>query len=192
MRRQIRITILFAIIGFFTLQLDAQVAVKGKLLLKEKESSKGSYLKIEKNSEIVDRIELGNKGSFQYKLDLNNVYLLHFTNDGYVTKKIKVNTNVPSGKESKSFQPLYFEVELFKSVPNSELGPFKYPVGKIVYNSSIEEFDYDVDYSRTIQNKLRKKEKAYKEARNQYEKEQRQKKIAQKKKKLKEDRKSVV
>jgi DNA polymerase III alpha subunit (gram-positive type) len=188
MQRYIRITILFSFIGFLTLQLNAQVSVKGNLHLKEKKSSKSSYLKIEKNSEIVDRIELGRKGNFKYKLALNNEYLLHFTNEGYVTKKIEVNTNVPSGKESKSFQPLYFEVELFKSVPNSELGPFKYPVGKIVYNSSIEEFDYDVDYSRTIQNKLRKKEKAYKKARDKYEKQQRQKKIAQKREKLKEER----
>jgi chemotaxis protein histidine kinase CheA len=188
MRRYIRITFFFILLGFFSLQLKSQVAVKGRLLLKETNTSKDAVLKIEKNSEIVDRLDLGKKGNFNYKLALNSNYVLHFTKDEYVTKKIEVNTTVPSDKESKSFQPLYFEVELFKSVPNSELGPFKYPVGKIVYNSSIQEFDYDVNYSRRIQNKLRKKEKAYQKARDKYERKQRQKEIAQKKEKLREQR----
>ena len=187
MRKYIRITALFIFFGFISFSLKGQLSVEGKLLLKDKKNSNGAILKIEKNSNIVDKINLEKRGDFKYNLELNNEYILHFSKDGYVTKQIEVNTNVPSGKESKSFQPLYFEVEIFKSVPNSKLGPFKYPVGKIVYNSSIDEFDYDVDYSRKVQNQIRKKEKAYKEAREEYEKQQQEKKIAQKKEELKEE-----
>ena len=168
-----RVSILFIIFAFFTLVLNAQVSVEGRLLLKEKNNSSDATLKIEKNGKIVDQMDLGRKGQFKYELDLNNSYILHFTKEGYVTKKIEMDTNVPSDKVSNSFQSLYFEVEIFKSVPDSKLGPFQYPVGKIVYNSDIEEFDYDVNYSRKIQNKLRQKEKAYKKAREEYEEQQR-------------------
>lgn len=188
MRSYIRIISLFILLGIISFSLKAQLAMEGKLLLKGEKNSAGAVLKIEKNSEIVDEIDLGKKGKFKYNLELKNQYILHFDKDGYVTKQIEVNTNVPSAKESKSFQPLYFEVEIFNSVPDSELGPFKYPVGKIVYNSSIDEFDYDVNYSRKIQNQIRKKEKAYKKAREEYEEEQREKKIAQKKEKLKKEK----
>jgi len=188
MDRYIRITALFVFFAFISFSLKAQLLVEGRLLLKNEQNSEGAILKIEKNSNIIDRINLDKRGDFNYDLELNNEYKLHFVKDGYVTKQIEVNTNVPSGKESNSFQPLYFEVEIFKSVPNSELGPFKYPVGKIVYNSSIDEFDYDVDYSRKIQNQIRKKEKAYNKARDEYEEQQREKRIAQKKEELKKEK----
>src|SRR6056297_267557 len=188
MRRYIRFTALFIFFAFISFSLKAQLSVEGMLLLKNKKNSEGAVLKIEKNSNIVDKINPDKRGDFKYDLELNNEYKLHFVKDGYVTKQIEVNTNVPSGKESKSFQPLYFEVEIFKSVPNSKLGPFKYPVGKIVYNSSIDEFDYDVDYSRKVQNQIRKKEEAYKKAREKYEENQREKKIAQKKEELKKEK----
>jgi len=188
MQRYIRFTALFIFLGFISFSLKGQLSVEGKLLLKDEKKSDGAILRIEKNSQIVDKINLEKRGDFNYDLELNNEYILHFVKNGYITKKIEVNTNVPSGKESKSFQPLYFEVEIFKSVPDSDLGPFKHPVGKIVYNSSIDEFDYDVDYSRKIQNQIRKKEKAYKEAREEYEENQREKRIAQKKEELKKEK----
>lgn len=187
--QKLRITTLFIFLSLISFSTKAQkLSVEGKILLKEDKNSSGAILKIEKNSQTVDRIDIGKKGKFNYDLELNNEYILHFTKDEYVTKQIEVNTNVPSDKESKSFQPLYFEVEIFKSVPNSDLGPFEYPVGKIVYSSTIGEFDYDVNYSRKIQNKLRKKEKAYKKAREKYEKEQEQEKIAQKKEELNKEK----
>jgi hypothetical protein len=170
----------------------SQLLVEGELILKEKKNAKDATVKVEKNGNITETIDLKRRGVFSVEMELNNNYSLHFTEENYVTKKIQINTNIPGDKKSKNLNPIYFEVEIFPEVPDNELGGFRFPVGKIKYNENIEDFDYDVNYSRKIRNKVENIEDQYSDALEQYEENQRKKELAEKRKKIEEQRQEAM
>lgn len=84
------------------------------------------------------------------QLDLNKSYLLEFSKPGFMERLILVDTKVPEGKSHKRFT-YDFEIEM----------PFRYcdtgsyavqPVARIIYNNEDGNFDYDLEYARSIGN----------------------------------------
>ena len=159
---------------FSTVLVQGQLDIDGKLILKDQKHAKGAHVQLIKNSKEVENTELKKNGNFGFTLEINNLYKLKFISDDYVSKTIEINTEVPPSRESKQFQPLYFEVEIFPDVPGSKLGDFKFPVGKIKYNKSLGEFDYDVSYARKIRTKVQDKEIRYAKALEKHKEQQKE------------------
>lgn len=88
------------------------------------------------------------------ELDLNVNYVVSFEKDGYVAKKIAFNTNVPSDVPAHAFAPFEFSVSLFKQYDNVNMVVFNQPVGIIRYEPTKRDFDYDTDYTKSIQSQL--------------------------------------
>ena len=173
-------------------QAYSQLPLEGQLLLKNKKDFSGATVKVEKNGEIVKTIDLNKRGSFSLELEVNNDYLLHFTEEKYVNKKIEIKTQVPEDQDPTKLNPIYFEVELFPDVPDSDLGGFKFPVGKVKYNPEINDFDYDLNYSRSIKNEVDKIEADYEDANENYQVQQKKKELAELKKKQEEERQAEL
>lgn len=107
------------------------------------------YLEGEKH-----RVVSSNLNRFSLDLELNKNYVLSFEKDGFVTKKLMFNTTAPGTAGQSGFSPFDFVVSLFKQYEGVNTVVFNQPVGMIRYNEVMGDFDYDTDYTKSIQSAL--------------------------------------
>ncbi|MBK8497993.1 MAG: hypothetical protein IPL52_04045 [Flavobacteriales bacterium] len=103
---------------------------------------------------VKERTITTNLSKFSLDLALNTSYVISFERDGYVAKKIAFNTHVPGEAVANGFTPFDFAVSLFKQYDDINIVVFNQPVGMIRYESSVGDFDYDTDYTKSIQSQL--------------------------------------
>ncbi|MEP7264137.1 MAG: hypothetical protein ABI772_06560 [Bacteroidota bacterium] len=101
---------------------------------------------------------LQGKSFLKIKLDFNNDYILSFSKPGYITKSIAVNTDVPSERMEQAFEPYKIGVKIFRQYEGVNIVVYNQPVARIHFNPSIDDFDYDVDYTKSILSILKKTE----------------------------------
>lgn len=91
---------------------------------------------------------------FSLELELASNYVLSFEKEGFVTKKLSFNTQVPAAVTQGSFTPFQFVVSLFRQYDGMNTVVFNQPVGMIRYDEKLADFDYDTDYTKSIQSAL--------------------------------------
>lgn len=91
---------------------------------------------------------------FSMELALNSNYVLSFEKEGFVSKKLQFDTKLPASATAREYAPFEFAVSLFKQYDDMNIVVFNQPVGKIRYEPSLEDFDYDTDYTKSIQSQL--------------------------------------
>ncbi len=122
----------------------------------------GAKIKIEKNGVQVKLLEQ-DKSKFEFPLEYDCDYVFSFMKDGYVTKKVQVSTKVPKEKQTLEFESFKFDVEIFKQYEGVNTVIYNQPVGKIRFNDVLNEFDYDTDYTKSIQSEIAKADEALKQ-----------------------------
>lgn len=154
---------LFAAISLYSGAVYAQEPFKiyGKYMVNGG-SVLGAKISIEKNGVRVKVLEQ-DKSKFEFPLEYDCDYVFSFMKDGYVTKKVQVSTKVPKEKQSLEFESFKFDVEIFKQYPGVNTVIYNQPVGKIRFNDVLNEFDYDTDYTKSIQSEINKADEALKE-----------------------------
>ena len=98
--------------------------------------------------------KVSGSGKFDFNIELNKDYVISFAQDGYVSKKISFDTKVPSGRNEEGFIPFQFQVTLFKQYEGINFVVFNQPVGRVHYSEEIGDFDYDTDYTKSIQQQI--------------------------------------
>ncbi|MCB9170167.1 MAG: hypothetical protein H6594_07445 [Flavobacteriales bacterium] len=93
-------------------------------------------------------------GKFDLELDFGHKYILSFEKEGWVTKKLVFDTHAPAEAIANGFVPFEFAVSLFKQYDDINIVVFNQPVGIIRYEPSVDDFDYDTDYTKSIQSQL--------------------------------------
>ena len=174
---------LFLIIVSNSLFSQNSLEVRGKFALKEGSAKEGE-IKLYENGTFSESYMADRSGKFKVDLDLNKDYIFEFTKDGYVTKKININTNVPDKYADKYFTPIFFAVELFQQYDEVNTIVFTKPVGLIKFYDKVGDFDYDVDYSTEVRNKIDKAEKELEIAHKKNLEAERQKEIEEKRQQL--------
>ncbi|MBS3774152.1 MAG: hypothetical protein KGY70_03095 [Bacteroidales bacterium] len=167
------LTICIILIGFVHQKAYSNQA-DGKLIIqvrvdKGSESLPNAQIIVYKDFRKERIVRTNKKGIFTLELDLNKIYTLAFSKPDYVTKKIKVNTNVPGNKRN-TWQ-LGFSVGLFKMYPGLDVSALEGPVTKIRYKEEREDFGYDERYTAMMMEKVDKilaqlkrlREKAYRD-----------------------------
>lgn len=150
---QILALIIFLVVNSFGVSL-AQVSefnISGKLKV-DGGSNSDAKITIEKNGKRVKVIDGTSK--FEIALDFDAVYTLAFEKEGFVTKRLRFDTHVPEGRLERELLPFEFVVEIFEQYDDVNLVVFNQPVGQISFNEDIDEFDYDTDYTKSIQLQL--------------------------------------
>lgn len=145
-----------SLLGFLALAtgLLAQARFKANGRLKiEGGDLAGARAVVYKNG-VKERTLTTNLSKFALELDLNANYIVSFEKDGYVSKKLSFDTHVPADAASNSFMPFDFAVSLFKQYDDINMVVFNQPVGMIRYSPSMGDFDYDTDYTKSIQSQL--------------------------------------
>ncbi|HRG58395.1 MAG TPA: hypothetical protein PK323_05515 [Bacteroidia bacterium] len=158
-----RFLFLFAAFSLYSGVISAQEPFKiyGKYMVNGG-SVLGAKISIEKNGVRVKVLEQ-DKAKFEFPLEYDCDYVFSFMKDGYVTKKVQVSTKVPKEKQSLEFESFKFDVEIFKQYPGVNTVIYNQPVGKIRFNDVLNEFDYDTDYTKSIQSEITKADEALKE-----------------------------
>jgi len=103
---------------------------------------------------VKERVITTGLHKFSLELALNASYIIAFEKDGFVAKKLSFNTRVPGDAASKGFTPFDFAVSLFKQYDDVNVVVFNQPVGIIRYDPAVGDFDYDTDYTKSIQSQL--------------------------------------
>jgi hypothetical protein len=91
---------------------------------------------------------------FEIGLDYQAVYIISFVKKGFVSKKLRFDTHVPQDRIEYGFMPFDFTIEIFEQFDEVNTVMFNQPVGKISFSDVIDEFDYDTDYTQSIQAKM--------------------------------------
>lgn len=115
----------------------------------------GARVIVYKNGEKQRSISSG-LSKFSLDLDLNADYILEFQKEGSVTKKLSFDTHAPAEAIANGFTPFEFAVNLFKQYDDVSTVVFNQPVGMIRYDKNADDFDYDTDYTKSIQTALEK------------------------------------
>lgn len=110
----------------------------------------GARLQVFKDGKLMDSPVLS-IGDFSYEFETNALYVMDFSMDGFVSKKIEFNTAVPK-KAKGGWETFEFVVELFKDQEGLDKAIFLNPVAKIQYEPIHSNFAYDIDYTMDFQN----------------------------------------
>lgn len=103
---------------------------------------------------VKERTITSGLNKFSLDLELNANYIVSFEKEGYVSKKISFNTKAPAEAISGGFTPFDYAVSLFKQYDDVNIVVFNQPVGLIRYDERSGDFDYDTDYTKSIQSQL--------------------------------------
>lgn len=148
---------LLFLIPLFTFQLlSAQsLQINGNIVM-ENTSTEGARIIIYKNNIKLTEQDIPKKGRFDFKLALDSDYKISFEKDGYVTKNVSVNTEVPSEiiESSPNFPPVKLIINLLPKVQNVDLSIFDQPVAILAYNHELDDFTFDKEYSDRIRDKV--------------------------------------
>ncbi len=130
---------------------DSKFIITGKFKIDGGSNSEAKIV-LEKNGKRVNTIEGTSK--FEIGLDFDATYVVTFEKEGYVSKRLRFDTHVPAARIETGFYPFEFTVEIFEQYDDVNMVVFNQPVGQIAYSDLIDEFDYDTDYTKSIQTQI--------------------------------------
>lgn len=131
---------------------QGRFTVNGRLKIEAGDLS-GTRAVVMKNG-VKERTITDGLNKFSLDLEVGHNYVVSFEKDGYVAKKISFNTHAPAEAAAAGFTPFDFAVSLFKQYDDINIVVFNQPVGMIRYDDKTGDFDYDTDYTKSIQSQL--------------------------------------
>jgi hypothetical protein len=113
---------------------------------------------VTKNGSPYKTYRIDAAGKYSFPLEYNNVYIVSFEKNGFVTKRVEVNTNVPDKVlEDNNFKYKWkVDVGLFKEYEGIDFSFFNQPIQKIFFVENKERFDYDNKYAKQIEKELKR------------------------------------
>ena len=137
--------------------------INGNIVTNES-SPEGAKVIIAKNGNRIDEQSITKKGRFDLKLALGADYKITFTKDGYVTKTVSINTEVPeeSIEANPNFPPVKLIINLLPHMDGVDLGVFDQPIAILAYSPELDDFTFDKDYSDKIKDRVAQTEQELK------------------------------
>ncbi len=109
-----------------------------------------------KDGQKSNEVTTKSNGKFEVELELDHLFMLVFGKEGYVSKKIEVDTRgIP--EDEKETANLYYgkwKVELFEESLGLNTSILKQPIGKVSYSSTYMQFANDDKYTKSIRKQL--------------------------------------
>lgn len=112
----------------------------------------GVDVKLYLNNKVVDQKKSGARGEFTLQLDLDQVYIVELSEKGYISKKIKFDTNMPAEESGAWFTD--FAMSMLEVCGNLGAGAFSEPLARVYFNSKKREFQNDDDYDKKVGRKI--------------------------------------
>ncbi len=147
---------------FFAPLLSAQVLnITGNIVI-DRDGTEGARIIIYKNNEKIEEKDISKKGRFDLKFAFGADYKISFEKNGYITKHISVNTDVPDEaiQNNPDFPPVRLSVILLPIVEGVDLSIFEQPIAILAYDYELDDFNFDEDYSLKVKDKFAQTEQA--------------------------------
>ena len=151
-------------------------------------SAASGSVKIYRDGKFYQEVFPGPGGKYEVELPFDSDYELVYSIPGCVTKKIKVETNLPAEAHDQTVEPLAFNMSLPKATNGPLDEAYEVPVSRLFFDKSIDDFNRDMVTEEAFRNTLKAKQaeqKRWLEEQNQkeeFEKTERQKVELDKKK----------
>jgi hypothetical protein len=145
------ITSVFVLVSLFGFAQSSEFLITGRFKI-DGGSNNGAQIILEKDGRKVKT--LAGDSRFEIGLDYQAIYIISFVKEGFVTKRLRFDTHVPEDRIEYGFVPFDFTIEIFEQFDEVNTVMFNQPVGKISFSDVIDEFDYDTDYTQSIQAKM--------------------------------------
>ncbi len=137
-------------------QLDLVGSVKSQ---EDKKKIVGAKINVYRNGSKVETVTTDAKGKFKISLNPDGMYKLEFSNSGYVTKRLEINTkNVPPADGEGGFE-FPMEMVLFPELEGLDVSILNKPIAKLYYNPKSFIFDFDKDYTNSIKAEIERLQK---------------------------------
>lgn len=106
-----------------------------------------------------DKIVLGtyyssNTGKCHFRIPLFKNVIIEVTKENYVSKTLTVNTWVPD--LNNSMFSIKYDIYLFENVDGLDVSVLKEPIANVVFENTLNSFNYDREYSNRINENLKK------------------------------------
>ena len=108
---------------------------------------------------LLLQLSTNKKGKCDFRLPLDQKFIIEFSKAGYVTKYIEVNSKIPKKHEAAYIFP--FNVDIFEDIKGLDVSVLKKPIAKITYALNQNQFSYDINYTNKINYDLKKLYKNY-------------------------------
>jgi hypothetical protein len=163
----LKFTFFFALAFLLHFSSSAQsrkvIAVNAKFKIDGNSNYSDAYMVLERDGKAIQT--LTGQSSYKLNLEIGADYIMSFSKPGYITKKINFNTYVDdTARVNEGFESYPFTVVLLKQYDGVNIVVFNQPVGKIHYSDKYDDFDYDTDYTKSIQSAVEKAEEELKQA----------------------------
>lgn len=128
----------------------------------ESGSSSGGVVKIYRNGTFYQEVYPGPTGKYEADLPFDSDYEMEFSVPGCVTKRIKVETNVPADVQDVPLEPLAFNMSLPKATNGPLDEAYQTPVSRLFFDKSVDDFNRDMVAEETFRSTLRAKQAEHK------------------------------
>jgi len=148
-------TFLFLLISVFVFsQYENRLRVYGKVTYNDKNLS-GANVDLYQFGEMSQGYLTNNSGKFEFILELDTEYEIRITKPNFITKIISVNTS-GSDEAQAAFGYEFggWEVSIYKDFKELDKTVLEAPIAMIEYSEEIQNFDYNIKYTRKILDKL--------------------------------------
>lgn len=108
-----------------------------------------------KGNEQVAVVRTGRNGRFGLKLELQERYALEFRHEGFIAKRIAIDSHMPRPRDGEEFelQPLDMSISLLERARYGEAptDDLDFPFALVKYNKSTKMFEQDLEYTMGMQ-----------------------------------------
>jgi len=127
---------------------ERKVEVDGKVVADEG-SATGVTIAIEKNGRRIQTIQASASGDFEFDLPFEQEFIITFSKEGYVSKKIRFITRAPEEAKSAGIMPFTMKILIHKSIPGADNGAT--PFATVQFMKEINDFDWDKEEMKSVQ-----------------------------------------
>jgi len=120
-------------------------------------SSAGS-VKIYRDGKFYQEVFPGSTGKYEADLPFDSDYELEFSIPGCVTKRIKVETNLPADAKNEVQEPLAFNMSLPKATNGPLDEAYQTAVSRLFFDKSLGDFTRDMVAEEAFRNTLKAKQ----------------------------------
>ena len=138
---------------YAALAQDKKYTVLGNIVADGGEKGEATVL-VSKNGGAFKNYDTDENGHYELKLDFQTTYTFKFTQKGYLSKIITLNTAVPAERIKDAFYPNEINVSLLEDVPGVNSDILKQPVGKVAFDDDYNDFYFEDAYNKMMETKV--------------------------------------
>ncbi len=111
-------------------------------------------VQVTQDGKSFDSYTTSGSSKFEFDLPLGHLYNIKFSKDGYIGKKIEINTKyIPEEDQEGGFK-LDLDMSLFEYIEGFDESILEEPIGIAAYDAGRNSIEFDFDYTRQIMNKV--------------------------------------